>query len=68
MLMTFVEGHLRLDIWDTAGDSYWSPMSDVKADFELARTMLEAHAAPQPPDQFDAMRKAVDLAFHRAGT
>ncbi len=66
MIRVFVTSNLRLDIWETAGAGYWSPLSDVRADFERVEQGLVVLGQPFP--QQDTMRELekVEIAFSRA--
>lgn len=66
MVRVFVSSNLRLDIWETAGAGYWSPLSDVRVDFERVEQGLAVIDRALPHEDVVQELERMEIAFLRA--
>lgn len=66
MLGVFLRANLRLDIWETSGPGYWSPLGDVRQGFEQLLEQLEYFTIARPTAEVDEFRLGIEGAMFRA--
>lgn len=62
----FVESNLRLDVWETAGPGYWSPLFDIADELEALPKAMEPFADWQPLDSVERFLAELEWTFRRS--
>lgn len=66
MLNVFLRANLRLDIWETSGPGYWSPLTDVRQGYEELLKQLEYFTVGRATAEVDEFRMGIERVMFRA--
>lgn len=66
MLSVFLRANLRLDIWESSGNGYWSPLTDVRQGYERLLEQIEYFTVARPVAVVDQFRMRVEGVMFQA--